>query len=727
MSVRAGISIRDNVSAVLRSVKKEQSDFRKDVEKTKKAMKEAYDKKRKLRVDTAPATKAIKKLNKKLHPFRKKMVKAVAVKDMATAKFIRIKAKAKAFSKMTFKPVIGIKDRVSSGIGAVKGKIAPLIKGITIPIALGGIGAVLGAVAGLGKSIGMGSQLEQQKISMEHFIGATNTEMDSSQVKNVAEQFTNDLRANANATPFETGEVISAGARAIAVASGDTKEAMGLVKLAEDMAAASGGTKSISDAMEALADAKLGETERLKEFGFKVSKEEFDSKGFKGVADDLGAFYGGASEKLAESGAGIFSTITGKLKSTFADIGLGALEELKPLLKDTVGIIDRYTPTFMSFGKKLASGLGVAVEGARSFAPVLKSVFSTVKPVISGIYETIVPTFKEVALSVGNMAVGMAPVVKNLVGVLGNTFKSVVPVLKTVAINLYSAIIPVASSVMSTLSVIIPAVVPVISSVVTTVSDIIASASPIISGVVTIIGETISTLAPVFSTIFDSIGEKVGTVVEFVSSRMGFVHEVFDTVVPLVADILKTSWKVISPVLDIAVGAFKMLWSAVEFVFPAVRDTIETVWSYIKPVVEGIAKGLDTVASGWEWLVGKVTGESTKSVGTGVSVGKNALGTDNWRGGLTWVGEKGAELVDLPKGSRILPNKTSARLMENNFKAPSMTFVEKSEKGEKSITINIPKLADSIIVREEADIEKILDKLMARLVAELKMAKLVEN
>ena len=45
------------------------------------------------------------------------------------------------------------------------------------------------------------------------------------------------LRNNANATPFETREVIAAGTRALQIAGGNTKEAMGMVKLAEDMAA----------------------------------------------------------------------------------------------------------------------------------------------------------------------------------------------------------------------------------------------------------------------------------------------------------------------------------------------------------------------------------------------------------------------------------------------------------------------------------------------------------
>lgn len=37
----------------------------------------------------------------------------------------------------------------------------------------------------------------------------------------------------------------------------------------------------------------------------------------------------------------------------------------------------------------------------------------------------------------------------------------------------------------------------------------------------------------------------------------------------------------------------------------------------------------------------------------------NAAGTDNWRGGLTWVGEAGPELVSLPRGSQIYSNQES--------------------------------------------------------------------
>lgn len=40
----------------------------------------------------------------------------------------------------------------------------------------------------------------------------------------------------------------------------------------------------------------------------------------------------------------------------------------------------------------------------------------------------------------------------------------------------------------------------------------------------------------------------------------------------------------------------------------------------------------------------------------------NAAGTRNWRGGLTWVGEQGPELVNLPSGSDVYSNRESAAM-----------------------------------------------------------------
>lgn len=54
------------------------------------------------------------------------------------------------------------------------------------------------------------------------------------------------------------------------------------------------------------------------------------------------------------------------------------------------------------------------------------------------------------------------------------------------------------------------------------------------------------------------------------------------------------------------------------------------------------------------------------SSGFGKNIGRNADGTDYWPGGLTWVGERGPELVSLPQGSRVYSAEDSRRMGSTN-------------------------------------------------------------
>lgn len=48
------------------------------------------------------------------------------------------------------------------------------------------------------------------------------------------------------------------------------------------------------------------------------------------------------------------------------------------------------------------------------------------------------------------------------------------------------------------------------------------------------------------------------------------------------------------------------------------------------------------------------------------SIGRNAEGTDSWSGGPTWVGEKGPEIVNLPRGAQVIPNAVASRAGGNS-------------------------------------------------------------
>ena len=721
--VRGAISIRDNMSAVLRSVRQEQSAFRRDVQRTRRELESTWDRRRTARLDATAANRAAQRLRQRLEPLRKKIVTAVAIKDIATAKLKSVANKVKGVGKMVATPIVKLKDGVTAGLSKISSKLKSLAKA-AIPITV----AATVTTAALGGVVSSGMQLENQQVSMKHFIGATNKGLDEAGVQKIADEFTQQLRDNANATPFETGEVIAAGSRAVSIANGDTKEAMSLVKLAEDMAAASGGTKTISDAIEALADAKMGETERLKEFGFKVSAEEFEQKGFQGVSNDLQSFFGGAAEKLATTGSGLISTIKGKLKSNIADMGLKVVDKLKPALSGIINLIDAAAPAFEAFGTELAEKIGNGIEAITAFIPKLTSGFKAIQPTLSSFGASMMGTLQQVS----------------------------------------AAVMPAVSSIMQTVQTVLPTILPVIQTVVNTIGQVISAAAPVIAGLVQGIGTVISTLAPVFQVIFDGIGQKVGSVLSFIGSKMGWIQEIIGTVMPVVADILTTAWSVISPIIDIAISVFKVLFNVVQTVFNGIASVISSVWDKVKPIVEGIGNGLS-------WIADKVGGLFGFGGGGGGDTGSNAEGTNNWRGGPTWVGEQGPELIDLPRGTRILPNKESVQLtsslkrmreaasqdtnpapasapirldgysssvekegtrltsslqqMRETAASQSVTPVPVSAPIRQSgsfspaasvIQLTLAKLADTIVVREEADIDKIGEKVAKEVVLAVK-------
>ncbi len=62
------------------------------------------------------------------------------------------------------------------------------------------------------------------------------------------------------------------------------------------------------------------------------------------------------------------------------------------------------------------------------------------------------------------------------------------------------------------------------------------------------------------------------------------------------------------------------------------------------------------------WIITKEDGPSNAPSHMN-SIGRNAHGTNYWRGGLTWVGEQGPELIELPRASKVHSNQKSMELV----------------------------------------------------------------
>ena len=195
---------------------------------------------------------------------------------------------------------------------------------------------------------------------------------------------------------------------------------------------------------------------------------------------------------------------------------------------------------------------------------------------------------------------------------------------------------------------------------------------PQIKQVIGVIGEGIAL----------AVGVAVSALAGFLSGAMTYIGGVID--------VLSGINKFIAGVFT---GDWKKAWDGITQIFKG--------WAgMIKGIIEGIKGAIGGIVDGVKGIGNFFAGGDSKIV-KAATVPAKATGDLNWMGGLVQVSEKGGEIIDLPHGTRIYPHDESVRM----------------GKGAGGTVFQMPKLADQIIVREEADIEKIGDAVARRVIA----------
>lgn len=807
MSVVGSISIRDNASSVLKSIRQEQTALRKDAAETRKELQRAWDKTYTAKINTESATRKTDGLTGKVKQLGKTVISPVIkakdaasatitkvsngiktvgkkvatpvikikdsatskvksiknaltgvakkvttpvikLKDAITSKATKITGKLKALGGKIFSPIVKLKDATASGISSISGKLKTLAATVAIPVTIVATAVVGGAVT-------EGAALEQS-------IGGVET---------LFKENASVVKANADAA-FKTAglsaneymsQVTSFSASLLSSLGGDTAKAaevadMAMIDMADNANKFGTDMESIQNAYQGFAKQNYTMLDNLK-LGYGGTQEEMqrllqDASKISGVKYDIGnlsdvysaihviqnelGVTGTTAKEAGQTFSGSFSAMKAAAKNLLGNMAIGgdvtgSMEQLVDsastfLFDNAVPMIGR---VFSSLPSVVKTGVKKAVPKIKTLGrdivvglkDGLKEMFPSMAPVIENGFNaaiTAVPEFisgiKSVVSTLGSLAAGFAPLIPQLVS-FGSGMTTTIQ-------QVVGACVPALTSIISTVQTMLPVILPVIQTVVSTIGNIIGQAAPVIAGLVQGIG----------------------------------------TVAPLIGDIISTAWGVISPVIDIVISVFEILFGVVQKVFPGIQSIIETVWGIVKPLVEGIGSVIGKIA-GW---FGSVADAITGSGGDSGTVGENAEGDNNWKGGLTWVGEKGAELVDLPRGSRILPHKESvsltkqgsgvvkdstANIMQNTVLSgggqdltPIMMILTSIDENLKqlvdrikgkesglevpgsgktkgtakgfigSVTVAIAKLADEIIVREDADIDEIADKVAKKVV-----------
>lgn len=194
------------------------------------------------------------------------------------------------------------------------------------------------------------------------------------------------------------------------------------------------------------------------------------------------------------------------------------------------------------------------------------------------------------------------------------------------------------------------------------------------------------TLEPVFKIVWKAAGDYVVKFFDDVSVIIDGVLGVFEGVITFLTGVFQGNWE----------KAWNGIVQAVGSIFGTLESLVKTP---LNAVINLVNKAIGAI--------NKISVDLPSAVGGG-HIGFNiptiptlAKGTDYWQGGIVQISEKGGEIVDLPSGSRVYPHDESVRMARQD--------------GRKNYSIAIAKLADSIVVREEADIDKIAEAIVKRI------------
>lgn len=202
----------------------------------------------------------------------------------------------------------------------------------------------------------------------------------------------------------------------------------------------------------------------------------------------------------------------------------------------------------------------------------------------------------------------------------------------------------------------------------------------------------------------------VTKVINAVVSKFNHFKEVagnvFNHVVEVIKGFIEGAKNLFNSIISFITGTFLGAWnSAWSGVVGAFKTIFGGVKSFVKSIMNGVIDFINRGIGGLNKI--QVPDWVPLAGGKGINIPlipQLAKGTNFWKGGLVQVHERGGEIVDLPRGSRVMPHDKSVA------EAYKMGNTKNN-----NVNITIPKIADQVVVRENADIDRIVNGIANKL------------
>lgn len=365
------------------------------------------------------------------------------------------------------------------------------------------------------------------------------------------------------------------------------------------------------------------------------------------------------------------------IKGVFTGDWKGALNGLKTIASGALsGLVNIIKAPFTAI-KNTVKG---AINTFKSLN-IVKTIFTGIGNAIKKVLTKCGVDMTKFSANINNIKTRVSSIINNLKTIFGTVFGAIGKVVRAAANVVANIFGKKISSTCSTAKAVIIAF-----------KSVAGAAFNFIAGAVK---KAMAVIVPVVKVAFSAISGAISAAADSISSIISGLMTVFDGITTFIAGVFTGNWT--------------QAWEGIKTIFGGVFDSLvalcKTPINAVIGIINGAISGLNNInISIPDW----VPGLGGKSFGINIpTIPMLYKGTDNWQGGAAVIHDRGGEIVDLPKGSRVYPHDKSVEMARKEGAAAAG--------GSGGISIVIQKLADKIEVRSDEDIDRIAEALALKL------------
>ena len=339
-------------------------------------------------------------------------------------------------------------------------------------------------------------------------------------------------------------------------------------------------------------------------------------------AHDLGLIM---SDEAVTAGVTLGDTID-DIKDSFSMIGTNLGSAVIPIIQQFADLIIANMPMIQSAIGSLAP---ILVEVASTFLPVVTELAQTLLPIVIELINQLLPVITEIAAAI-------LPVFVDLINMILPPLVEIIQTVLPPLLSIITSLMPLLTTVIELLTPILNLFISLIQPI---VELVVAALQPLIEILVELLNSTLEPLIPIIEFVAQLLTDTLGAAI--------------DGLMPVIDGIMQAFGGLIDFITGVFAGDWEKAWSGVVNVFSGIFSGIV---GMVKAPINAIITGINSVFSSIgsieipDWVPG--IGGATFSLPQIPMLWK---GGNIIEEGTVMVGEKGPELLELPRGARVTP------------------------------------------------------------------------